>query len=98
MALLSHQVRRAITLDPATRLPRLEEHDEPLERFKAGCTAAGLHLRVLSSSAAPGDSGSDDPMLLLAVALHPDALVNLPAYAAAAAVDLAPSAAAAAVD
>ena len=94
VALLAHQVRRAITLDPATRLPRLEEHDEPLERFQGGCTAAGLHLRVLSSSAV-GDG--DDPMVLLAVARHPGALVDLPAYAPAAATAVAGSSRARAV-
>jgi hypothetical protein len=59
-------VRRAIVLDPATRLPRLEESDEPLEAFKRGCLEAGLQLCQLSSG--PTCSNVDaDPMVLLAV-------------------------------
>lgn len=35
--------------DPQTGLPRLEEHDAPLELFKGTALIAGLHVRELAS-------------------------------------------------
>ncbi|KAL4422571.1 hypothetical protein ABPG75_008768 [Micractinium tetrahymenae] len=66
VALVGHQVRRAIVLDPASRLPRLEECDEPLERFKAACAAGGLAVRLLGSRQTCSYVDTD-PMVLLAV-------------------------------
>jgi hypothetical protein len=63
---VGHQVRRAIVLDPATRLPRLEPDDAPLEAFKAHCAASGLQLRLLGSRPSCCNV-DDDPMVLLAV-------------------------------
>lgn len=71
-------MRRSIILDPATRLPRLEETDEPLERFKAACVGAGLQLRVLSSRATCSTRDTD-PMVLLAVGGPAARLDGLPA-------------------
>lgn len=63
---MGHQVRRAVVRDPATRLPRLEADDSPLEAFKTHCAAAGLQVRLLGSR--HGCSNVDaDPTLLLAV-------------------------------
>jgi hypothetical protein len=36
-----------ILLDPKTRVPRLEDYDEPLEQFRSLVTEAGLHVREL---------------------------------------------------
>ncbi|KAL4424743.1 hypothetical protein ABPG77_000086 [Micractinium sp. CCAP 211/92] len=66
VALIGHQVRRAVVLDPVTRLPRLEDSDEPLERFKAGCAAQGLAVRLLGSRHTCSNVDTD-PMMLLAV-------------------------------
>ncbi len=77
IALIGHQVRRAIVLDPATRLPRLEDSDEPLEKFKAACTQTGLQLRVLSSRETCSNRDSD-PMVLLAVGGPQARLADLP--------------------
>lgn len=77
VALIGHQVRRAIVLDPATRLPRLEDEDEPLEKFKAACAAAGLQLRVLSSRETCSNRDSD-PMVLLAVGGPQARLAEMP--------------------
>lgn len=80
VALVGHQVRRAIVLDPATRLPRLEDEDEPLERFKTACSAAGLQLRLLGSRQTCSARDSD-PMVLLAVGGPQARLGELPAPA-----------------
>lgn len=77
VALIGHQVRRAVVLDPATRLPRLEDEDEPLVKFKAACAAAGLQLRQLSSRETCSNRDSD-PMVLLAVGGPQARLAELP--------------------
>ena len=77
VALIGHQVRRAVVLDRATRLPRLEDADEPLEAFKASCGAAGLEVRVLSSRETCSNVDSD-PMVLLAVGQDAERLNDLP--------------------
>ncbi|PSC67978.1 lysine methyltransferase METTL21B [Micractinium conductrix] len=77
VALVGHQVRRAIVLDPATRLPRLEEADEPLERFQAAAAAAGLEVRVLGSRETC--NVDCDPMVLLALGRSAAAVAALPA-------------------
>ncbi|KAI7839127.1 hypothetical protein COHA_007130 [Chlorella ohadii] len=77
VTLIGHQVRRAIVLDPATRLPRLEDSDEPLEKFKAACAEAALQLRVLSSRETCSNRDSD-PMVLLAVGGPQSRLADLP--------------------
>lgn len=71
-------MRRSVVLDPATRLPRLEDSDEPLERFTTACSAAGLQLRVLSTQATCS-SRDTDPMVLLAVGGSAAQLGDLPA-------------------
>ena len=67
VALVAHQERRAVCLDPATRLPRVEDSDEPWELFRASCRAEGLRERVLAQAptTSPGDEGF---MCILALA------------------------------
>ncbi len=76
---MAHQIRRAITLDSQTRLPRLEDRDEPFEAFLASCHKAGMHTRILSSRATCSNVDTD-PMMLLAVARSELALDKLPAW------------------
>ena len=75
--LMGHQIRRAVVLDPATRLPRLEDRDEPLDCWRAAAEAAGLCVRVLSSGATCSAVDSD-PMLLLAAGWSQQAVDALP--------------------
>ena len=70
-------MRRAVVLDRATRLPRLEDADEPLEAFKAACGAAGLVVRVLSSRETCSNVDSD-PMVQLAEGRDAGRLADLP--------------------
>lgn len=79
VAVVAHQVRRAITLDPQTKLPRLEDTDEPYEAFLAACRRAGLHVRVLSSRETCSNVDTD-PMLLLAVGRAEEAVRALPGW------------------
>ncbi|KAI3430311.1 hypothetical protein D9Q98_004907 [Chlorella vulgaris] len=82
VALVGHQVRRAVYLDPATRLPCLEPEDGALEAFKQCCAGCGLQLRMLSSL--PTCSTVDsDPMVLLAIGPGRAALELLPGAASA---------------
>lgn len=74
---MAHQIRRAITLDPKTRLPRLEDSDEPFEHFLATARAAGLAVRVLSSRETCSNVDSD-PMVLVALGRQAEALEALP--------------------
>lgn len=78
IALIGHQIRRAIVLDRATGLPKLEDGDEPLEAFKAACTAAGLQLRELGSRSTCS-AVDTAPMVLLAVGGGAASLDGLPA-------------------
>lgn len=77
VALVGHQVRRAVVLDPATRLPRLEESDGPLDAFMRDVAGEGLQLRVLSRRATCSNVDSD-PMVLLAVGGQAAVLAGLP--------------------
>ena len=45
--------------DPKTGLPRLEQHDAPLELFKGQAQGAGLHVRQLASVPAERESAID---------------------------------------
>ena len=79
VALVAHQIRRAITLDRATKLPRLEDSDEPFEFFLASCAAAGLATRVVSTRQTCSNVDSD-PMVLVGVGRSEGALRALPAW------------------
>lgn len=69
IALIGHQVRRAIVRNPTTRLPQLID-DQPLENFKERCSAAGLVWQQV-----PYRGGkNDDSMMILAVAKSKSAL------------------------
>jgi len=76
---VAHQIRRAITLDPKTRLPRLEDKDEPFEAFLASCQEAGLHTHILSSRGTCSNVDSD-PMMLVGVAKGEGLLQKLPLW------------------
>ena len=75
---MGHQIRRAVVRDAATRLPRLEERDEPLDRWRAAAEAAGLRVRVLSCRESCSNVDSD-PMLLLAAGWSREAVDAQPA-------------------
>ena len=68
-----------IVLDSKTRIPRLEDFDEPLERFKKIATEAGMHLRELLvvKPEIPG-STSDGEFCVLAVGWEWSDLESLP--------------------
>lgn len=76
---MGHQIRRAITLDKQTRLPRLEDTDEPYESFLLTCRAAGLCVRILSQRQTCSNVDSD-PMMLVAVGKEEGALQQLPGW------------------
>ena len=65
-------------LDRQTRRPRLEDQDEPLEKFKAACQAAGMPIRMLSSKETCSNI-DNDPMVLLAVGWEEERVAGLPA-------------------
>ena len=76
VALLGHQVRRAILLDPRTRLPCLEETDAPFESFLAECARQGLHTAMLRR----GETCSlvdSDPMCIVGIARDRQRLLEL---------------------
>ena len=77
VALIGHQVRRAVVLDRTTRLPRLEPADGPLQHFLAACGPAGLAVRVLSRGQTCSNVDTD-PMVLLAVGRREGGLADLP--------------------
>ncbi|KAK2080533.1 hypothetical protein QBZ16_000386 [Prototheca wickerhamii] len=65
IALIGHQTRRPLALDPETGVPTLSERDQPFESFLESLKAAGLVHRVLGSLDAGGSAG---PLFLLAIA------------------------------
>ena len=65
IALIGHQTRRPLVLDPETGVPTLSERDQPFESFLESLMAAGLVHRVLGSLDAGGSAG---PLFLLAIA------------------------------
>lgn len=70
-----------IMLDPRTRMPRLEEFDAPLERFRELAQAAGLQLRELLSvqpDSGKEDTGAQGSFCLFGVGWSTDVLERLP--------------------
>lgn len=65
IALVAHQTRRPLVLDPETGVPGLSRRDEPYEAFQAAVRAAGLVPRQLGALDAGGSAG---PLYLSALA------------------------------